>query len=347
MSPGRCGTWSRCLRTDRPAAEVMRVYAMEDAARGRNEACSCGSGRKFKRLPRRRAAAHARGDRGRHPRRELSAIGCAGPSPSGLWPQPAARLGTNHVPKRRWTCQTRPTARRRPMAPSPRRALRPARWPRAVAAARAAPPSTRAILEATLERLAIDGYQRRRSRPWPRRPAWGAARSTGATPARHQLVTAGLRHSTSLEEAALPSGTPEALRSLLASTSAASQHRGADGAGLPAGRGASVTRRSWTRSVTPCSSPGTASSRASLPVDVAAGEVRSDVDARIVIDVRLRRTASRGRSSVPRSRTTGGQRRARRVAGHQRRRGEALSARQSASILHVVPVRGAPAAGRR
>lgn len=36
------------LRTSRPAAEVMRVYAMEDAARGRNEPCSCGSGRKFK-----------------------------------------------------------------------------------------------------------------------------------------------------------------------------------------------------------------------------------------------------------------------------------------------------------
>jgi uncharacterized protein len=36
------------LRTERPAAEVMRVYALEDAARGRNEPCSCGSGRKFK-----------------------------------------------------------------------------------------------------------------------------------------------------------------------------------------------------------------------------------------------------------------------------------------------------------
>ena len=27
----------------------MRVYAAEDADRGRNEVCSCGSGRKFKR----------------------------------------------------------------------------------------------------------------------------------------------------------------------------------------------------------------------------------------------------------------------------------------------------------
>jgi uncharacterized protein len=37
------------LRNRKPAAEIMRVYAAEDAERGRNEACSCGSGRKFKR----------------------------------------------------------------------------------------------------------------------------------------------------------------------------------------------------------------------------------------------------------------------------------------------------------
>ncbi len=37
------------LRNRKPAAEIMRVYAVEDADRGRNEACSCGSGRKFKR----------------------------------------------------------------------------------------------------------------------------------------------------------------------------------------------------------------------------------------------------------------------------------------------------------
>jgi uncharacterized protein len=37
------------LRTGKPAAGIMRVYAAEDADRGRNEECSCGSGRKFKR----------------------------------------------------------------------------------------------------------------------------------------------------------------------------------------------------------------------------------------------------------------------------------------------------------
>jgi uncharacterized protein len=37
------------LRAGRPAAEIMRIYAAGDAARGRNDACSCGSGRKFKR----------------------------------------------------------------------------------------------------------------------------------------------------------------------------------------------------------------------------------------------------------------------------------------------------------
>jgi uncharacterized protein len=37
------------LKAGRPAAEIMRVYASKDAARGRNDPCSCGSGRKFKR----------------------------------------------------------------------------------------------------------------------------------------------------------------------------------------------------------------------------------------------------------------------------------------------------------
>jgi uncharacterized protein len=37
------------LRAHRPAAEIMRVYAAQDARRGRNDVCSCGSGRKFKR----------------------------------------------------------------------------------------------------------------------------------------------------------------------------------------------------------------------------------------------------------------------------------------------------------
>jgi hypothetical protein len=36
-------------KSARPAAEIMRAYAAEDAARGRNDECSCGSGRKFKR----------------------------------------------------------------------------------------------------------------------------------------------------------------------------------------------------------------------------------------------------------------------------------------------------------
>ena len=37
------------LRAGRAAAEIMYAYAAEDAARGRNDPCSCGSGRKFKR----------------------------------------------------------------------------------------------------------------------------------------------------------------------------------------------------------------------------------------------------------------------------------------------------------
>lgn len=37
------------LGSGRVAAEIMYAYAAADAARGRNDACSCGSGRKFKR----------------------------------------------------------------------------------------------------------------------------------------------------------------------------------------------------------------------------------------------------------------------------------------------------------
>ncbi len=37
------------LGAGRAAAEIMYAYATEDAARGRNDPCSCGSGRKFKR----------------------------------------------------------------------------------------------------------------------------------------------------------------------------------------------------------------------------------------------------------------------------------------------------------
>jgi uncharacterized protein len=36
------------LRRDGAPAEVMRLYAAEDAARGRNDLCTCGSGRKWK-----------------------------------------------------------------------------------------------------------------------------------------------------------------------------------------------------------------------------------------------------------------------------------------------------------
>ena len=36
------------LRAGRAPAEVMGVYAAEDAKRGRNEACTCGNGRKWK-----------------------------------------------------------------------------------------------------------------------------------------------------------------------------------------------------------------------------------------------------------------------------------------------------------
>jgi uncharacterized protein len=41
-------TMSRLLRANRAPAEIMRDYAAADAARGRNEPCTCGSGRKWK-----------------------------------------------------------------------------------------------------------------------------------------------------------------------------------------------------------------------------------------------------------------------------------------------------------
>jgi uncharacterized protein len=37
------------LREHRAPAEIMRLYAKRDARRGRNDPCSCGSGRKWKR----------------------------------------------------------------------------------------------------------------------------------------------------------------------------------------------------------------------------------------------------------------------------------------------------------
>ncbi len=36
------------LRADRAPSEVMATYASEDARRGRNDPCTCGSGRKWK-----------------------------------------------------------------------------------------------------------------------------------------------------------------------------------------------------------------------------------------------------------------------------------------------------------
>jgi uncharacterized protein YecA (UPF0149 family) len=36
------------LATDRAPAEIMAVYAAGDARRGRNEPCTCNSGRKWK-----------------------------------------------------------------------------------------------------------------------------------------------------------------------------------------------------------------------------------------------------------------------------------------------------------
>jgi len=42
-------TMGSLLAGGRAPAELMRQYAAEDAARGRNDPCSCGSGRKFKR----------------------------------------------------------------------------------------------------------------------------------------------------------------------------------------------------------------------------------------------------------------------------------------------------------
>ena len=37
------------LKSNKAAAEIMLTYSTADAARGRNDDCSCGSGRKFKR----------------------------------------------------------------------------------------------------------------------------------------------------------------------------------------------------------------------------------------------------------------------------------------------------------
>jgi uncharacterized protein len=36
------------LSRDRAPSEIVQLYAAEDAQRGRNDACTCGSGRKWK-----------------------------------------------------------------------------------------------------------------------------------------------------------------------------------------------------------------------------------------------------------------------------------------------------------
>ena len=48
-STGRCGSWATCSRQGRAPSEIMQLYAAEDAARGRNDPCTCGSGKKWKR----------------------------------------------------------------------------------------------------------------------------------------------------------------------------------------------------------------------------------------------------------------------------------------------------------
>lgn len=40
---------SQLLRANRAPAELMGAYARQDAQRGCNDPCSCGSGRKWKR----------------------------------------------------------------------------------------------------------------------------------------------------------------------------------------------------------------------------------------------------------------------------------------------------------
>jgi uncharacterized protein len=41
-------TMAALLAADRPPAEIMRRYAADDTRRGRNDPCTCGSGRKWK-----------------------------------------------------------------------------------------------------------------------------------------------------------------------------------------------------------------------------------------------------------------------------------------------------------
>ena len=66
----RFGRWPSCSRAGRAPAEIMGFYEVTDARRGRNDPCTCGSGRKWKhchgdarRDRARRPGAHDRGPR--------------------------------------------------------------------------------------------------------------------------------------------------------------------------------------------------------------------------------------------------------------------------------------------
>lgn len=156
-----------------------------------------------------------------------------------------------------------------------------------------------AILEATLERLAIDGYQSLTLSAVAAQAGVGRPTLYRRYAGKAQLVTAALRHSTSLEEAALPSGTPEALRSLLASTAAALEAPGALtvlGSLLAEERRDPALVDTFREAVF---EPRHRIVKGILARGVAAGEVRSDVDARIVIDVLFGAQLSRALIGAP------------------------------------------------
>ena len=46
--PADADRWRRCSPQGRAPSEIVGVYAAEDAERGRNDPCTCGSGRKWK-----------------------------------------------------------------------------------------------------------------------------------------------------------------------------------------------------------------------------------------------------------------------------------------------------------
>ena len=47
-STRRCGSWAGCSPSTAPRRRSSQLYAAEDAQRGRNDPCTCGSGRKWK-----------------------------------------------------------------------------------------------------------------------------------------------------------------------------------------------------------------------------------------------------------------------------------------------------------